>query len=469
MDIGGIALKRSGKQDLCQGPILSGMFFYALPLIATGVLQTLYNSADTAVIGRFAGDISLAAVTSTSHFINLLVNLFMGLSTGILTVVAKHIGAKHSDAVRKSVHTAVPLALICGIFLLVAGLISSKPVLVLMNTGGGNAEVLNKAVLYTRIYFLGTPAFLLYNFCASILRAAGDTKRPLVYLTISGVLNVLLNLLFVIVFHMDVAGVALATIISQYVSAVLVVLRLQKETGDIHFSFAAMRIDRRQMSEMLRIGVPSGIQSSMFSIANVVIRSTVNTFDYLYVAGVGAANQIENLMYTILTALYTATLAFTSQNFGAKNVDRIRKVLWRGHLLNILSYLVIVPLLLIFSRQLLGLFTTNPVSIEAGRTVMILLMGSVFIDGAMNVQVGHLRGLGYSFGPLINAMLGSCGLRIVWMIVIFPALGSTWEALYLCYPVTWAVTFAAHAVYTVFADRILNKIESPKDGNPASV
>ena len=456
-------MSRSSKRDLCQGPILSGMFMYALPLIATGILQTLYNSADTIVIGQFAGDESLAAVTSTAAFINLLVNLFMGLSTGILTVVARHIGAKHSHDIQKSVHTAIPLALICGVFLLLVGFLTAHPILKLMGTGGDSVAVFDKAVLYTRIYFLGVPGFLLYNFGASILRAAGDTKHPLFYLTFSGILNVLLNLLLVVVFHMDVAGVAIATIASQYVSALLVLRRLMHETGDIHFSFSQMCIDRRQLKEMLRIGLPSGINSSMFSIANVVLRSTINTFDYLHVAGAGAAGQLENLLYTVISGYYTTTLAFTSQNFGAKQVDRIRKVLYRGHLLNVGTCAVLCPLLLLFSRPLLGLFTADPVAIEAGRQSMFILMGFVVIDGAMNIQVGHLRGLGYSFIPMINSMVGACVLRMLWLIFVFPVLGSTWIALYLCYPVTWSITFLAHLAYTAYADRILKKLSTPKE------
>lgn len=462
-------MARDSKRDLCQGPILSGMMMYALPLIATGLLQTLYNSADTIVVGQFAGDESLAAVTSTAAFINLLVNLFMGLSTGILTVVARHIGAKHSEHIQKSVHTAIPLALICGIFLLVLGILTAHPILKLMGTGSDNAAVFEKAVLYTRIYFLGVPGFLLYNFGASILRAAGDTKRPLIYLTVSGILNVLLNLLFVIVFHMDVAGVAIATILSQYVSAVLVTIRLMRETGDIRFTPSRMCLNRQQLLEMLRIGIPSGLNSSMFSIANVVLRSTINSFDYLHVAGAGAAGQIENLLYTTVSAYYTTTLAFTSQNFGAKNAPRIRKILNRGHLINIASCAVLCPPMIIFSGPLLSLFTSDPVAIEAGSRCMLILMSSVVIDGAMNIQVGHLRGLGFSFVPMINSLVGACGLRILWLVLVFPALGSTWTALYLCYPVTWLITFLLHGVYTLHADRVLKTIETPEKTAELSV
>lgn len=445
------------KRDLCSGPILSNMILYALPLIATGLLQTLYNSADTAVIGRFAGAESLAAVSSTAKFINLLVNLFMGLSTGILTVVARNIGAKSREAIRKSVHTAIPLGLICGGILLVVGIFTARPILIWMGTGNGNLNVLNKAVLYTQIYFLGIPGLLLYNFAAAVLRAAGDTKRPLWYLTISGVTNVLLNLLFVIVFKWDVAGVALATILAQYVSTVLVVWRLMKEKGDIRFEAKGMCVDRQQFKEMLRIGVPSGINSSMFNVANVILQVSFNSFGPLYVAGSGAAGQIENLLYTAIGAFYTTTLAFTSQNFGARKTRRIRRVLALGHLINLVFCAVVCPIVVLFRMPLLTIFTTDPISLEAGSISIVVLMSSVVIDGAMNVQVAHLRGLGFSIVPMFNSMIGSCLLRILWVTLILPEIGHTWFNLYLCYPVTWLITALGHAVYTLYADRILKK------------
>ena len=445
------------KRDLCNGPILSNMIVYALPLIATGLLQTLYNSADTAVIGRFAGPESLAAVASTAKFINLLVNLFMGLSTGVLTVVARHIGAKNGDSTRRSVHTAIPLALICGAFLLVAGILLARPALVWMGTGNGNVVVLDRAVLSTQIYFAGIPGFLLYNFAAAVLRAAGDTKRPLIYLTVSGVSNVVLNLIFVIAFKMDVAGVALATILSQYISAVLVVRRLMKEQGDIRFTPKAMCLDRAQLREMMRIGVPSGINSSMFNIANVILQVSFNSFGPLYVAGSGAAGQIENLLYTAITAFYTTTLAFTSQNFGARKTRRIRRVLALGHLINLVFCAVVCPIVVLFRMPLLSIFTTDPTSLKAGAISVAVLMSSVVLDGAMNVQVAHLRGLGFSIVPMFNSMIGSCLLRILWVTLILPEIGHTWFNLYLCYPVTWLITALAHVVYTLYADRILKR------------
>ncbi len=460
---GGIRLKKQGKRDLCNGPVLSGMFMYSLPLVATGILQVLYNAADTVVIGQFAGDESLSAVASTGAFVNLLVNLFMGLSAGILTVVSQHIGAQSREKIHKSVHTAIPLALLCGAFLLVVGVLIAEPVLRFMGTGDEGTSVLSKAVLYTRIYFLGTPGFLLYNFGSSILRAAGDTKRPMIALTISGILNVLLNLLLVIVFHMDVAGVAIATIVSQYVSAILVMIFLLREQSDIRFEFSKMHIYRSELFEILHIGIPSSIQSSMFSVSNVLMQSTANTFSDMHIAGAGASGQLTNLMYTIVTAYYTTTLAFTGQNFGARKVHRIKKVLKNGHLLSLVTCIGVSSLLLVFHKPLLQLFTSSPQALEAGATHLFLLAGFVFIDGALNIQVAHLRGLGVSIIPMINSVVGVCGFRLLWIYIFFPLLGSTWFALYLCYPLNWALVFFAHLTYSIFVDcRLLKKFKNEK-------
>ncbi|MBR2406282.1 MAG: MATE family efflux transporter [Clostridia bacterium] len=447
-------MSRSKKRDLCQGPILSNMFMYALPVMATGILQVLYNAADTIVIGQFAGDQSLAAVSCTGALTNLIVNLFLGLSTGVLTVVARHIGAAHHKRVRQSVHTSILLALACGVFLMVLGVLISGPMLKLMGAGAeAGSTVLPKATLYMRIYFLGAPGFLVYNFGASILRAAGDTKRPLIYLTVSGFLNVALNLVFVIVFHMDVAGVAVATIASQYLSAVLVVVCLLRETGDIRLELKRLRIYPKRLTEILRMGIPSGIQSTLFSFSNVLIQSTVNSFGDLYVAGNGAASQIENVLYTTTNSFYTATMAFTSQNFGAHKKDRIKKTLLSGLFLNTVTILTLSSIVMLFADTLLSLFTTNPVALEAARHRMQLTTMFTFVGGIMDIFTGHLRGLGASLVPMLTTLAGVCGLRVVWIFTAFPLLGGTWDMLYLCYPITWAVTAFAHFLYSRYVKR----------------
>jgi putative MATE family efflux protein len=300
---------------------------------------------------------------------------------------------------------------------------------------------------------LGAPAFLVYNFGASILRAAGDSKRPLIYLTVSGLLNVLLNLLFVIVFHMDVEGVAIATIASQYLSAILVVVCLLRESGDIHLNVKQLQIHKKTLLEILRLGVPSGIQSALFALSNVLVQSTVNSFGDMYVAGNGAASQIEALIYTSMAAFSTATMAFTSQNFGARQKQRIKKSLLSGLALNTVVVFSLSVLIIAFSDTLLGLFTANAVALEAGKARMRITTMFTFVGGIQDVLANYLRGLGTSIIPMFTTLAGVCGLRILWVLFMFPALGGTWEILYWCYPITWAVTAVAHFVYSRFVKR----------------
>ena len=445
---------KNQKVDMCNGPILSKMFFYALPIMATGVLQVLYNAADTMVIGRFAGDESLAAVSATSALTGLIVNLFLGIGTGVLAVIARYIGAKQHESVQNSVHTSMLLALLSGLFLIVFGALFSGPLLELMGTGAeAGSNVLPKATLYMQIYFLGSPAFLIYNFGASILRAAGDSRRPLIYLTISGILNVLLNLLFVIVFHMDVAGVAIATIASQYLSAALVVICLLRESGDIRLQLKRLHIHKVELLEILRLGIPSGIQSSLFAFSNVLVQSTVNSFGDLYVAGNGAASQIENLLYTSMTGFSTATMAFAGQNFGAHQKQRIKKSLISGLVLDTIVILSLAVLIIVFADPLMGLFTANAVALEAGKARMRITTLFTFVGGIQDVLSSYLRGLGTSVVPMFTTLAGVCGLRIIWVLFLFPLFGGTWEILYWCYPVTWGVTALAHFIYSRIVKR----------------
>lgn len=464
-------MKGNAKRDLCNGPILSGMLLYALPLMATGILQTLYNAADTMIIGKFAGDESLAAVSSTGSLTLLIVNLFLGLSTGVLTVVARHIGARHHKRVRQTVHTSMMLSVLCGAFLLVLGLVASEPLLKLMGTGAADegSKVLSKAVQYMRIYFLGAPALVIYNFGASILRAAGDTKRPLIHLTISGIANVMLNLLFVIVLDMDVAGVALATTLSQYLSATLTVSCLMKEKSDIRLEVKRLRIYSERLKEILRMGIPSGIQSTLFSVSNVILQSTVNSFGDLHVAGNGAAGQIENIMYTSMNAFYMTTTAYTSQNFGAQKKNRIKKSLLGGLFLDFIVMLPLGLLVTFFADPLLGLFTSNAVALEAGRQRMRMTTAFTFIGGSMDIFTGYLRGLGASIVPMITTLIGVCALRVVWILGLFPLFGGSWEILYLCYPVTWGVTMIAHFCYSRIIKRtVLDRLPDRENDTPTA-
>ena len=455
------------KRDLCVGPLLPKMFFYALPVIATGVLQVLYNAADTFVVALSpVGDTAVAAISSTGSLTALIVNLFIGLCTGVLTVVARHIGAHHHKRVRQSVHTAMMISLICGVFLMVTGLLLSKPLFLLMGTGADGSVVLEKATLYIRIYFLGMPGFMVYNFGAAILRAAGDTKRPLWFLALSGLANVLLNLLFVLGFKMDVAGVGIATITAQYISAVLVVIALMREKSNIRLEPSHLRIYRKRLSEILRLGIPSGIQSSLFAFSNVLIQSTINSFGAAHMAAAGASSQIENIVYTAMAAFYTTTMAFTSQNFGAQKKRRIRQANLYGHLLDATFAIGLAVIILLFARPLLGLFLDSEVSMQAALVRLRIITLTTFLCGAMDVQSAHLRGLGFSIVPMFTTLAGACGLRVLWITFVLPMFADDalrWQLLFFCYPITWVITLCAHLIYTRSADRRVFRLLSDNE------
>lgn len=455
------------KRDLCVGPVLPQMLFYALPVIATGILQVLYNAADTFVVALSPiGDTAVASISSTGSLTALIVNLFIGLCTGVLTVVARHIGAHHQKRVRQSVHTAMTVFLVCGVFLMIVGLLLSKPLLLIMGTGAEGSVVLEKATLYMRIYFLGMPGFMVYNCGASILRAAGDTKRPLIYLALSGLANVLLNLLFVLGFNMDVAGVGIATIASQYISAVLVLIALMREKSNVRLELSHLRIYRKRLIEILKIGIPSGIQSSLFAVSNVLIQSTINSFGPAYMAASGAASQIENIAYTAMAGFYTTTMAFTSQNFGARKKHRIRQVNLYGHLLDAVMAIAIGLAILLLSRPLLGLFLDSEVSIQAATSRMVIIASTIFLCGAMDVQSAHLRGLGFSIVPMFVTLGFVCGLRVLWILLFLPTITDDalrWQLLFLCYPITWALALGFHLLYTRSVDKRVFRILSDDD------
>ncbi len=454
-------MKKSGI-DMCNGSLLSKMILFALPLMATGLLQVFYNAADVIVVGRFAGDDALAAVTSTSSLINLLVNLFLGLSTGVSATVARHLGARHSKKVHQSVHTSLVLAVIGGVVLLFVGLFLAEPLLRLMGVPDETgASVLQQASLYVRIYFLGMPAFMIYNFGAAILRANGDTRRPLVFLTISGLVNVVLNLILVIVFHLGVAGVAIATMVSQLISAVLLIRCLLKEKSLIRLIPSHLRLNAKMAKEILQLGLPSGIQSSLFSISNVLIQSSVNSFGKLAMAGSGAAGNIESFAYTALNAFYHASLNFTAQNFGARKFDRMVRSCRYACLLVAGIGIVLGGLILLFSEPLLRIYTTNPEAIHYG-TVRIMVTSIPYLFcGLMEAMTGHIRGMGYSIMPMLVSLIGACGLRIVWIFTVFVAF-PTFSVLFLCYPVTWAVTFSVHFICAkIVRKKVITKLGTP--------
>ena len=438
-------MKRS-RINMVEGPLLSGIIHYTIPIILTGILQLLFNAADLVVVGRFRGSISVGAVSATGAISNLIINLFIGLSVGVGVAVAHGIGGKQDDDVHRTVHTAIPTALIGGIILSIIGIVFSDQLLTLMKTP---ADVLPLSSIYMKIYFSGMTFTLLYNFAASILRAAGDTKSPLLFLSIAGVLNVLLNLLFVIALGMNVEGVALATIISQAVSAVLVLIALMRRNDACKLSLRKIRIYRAQLSKVVRIGLPAGIQSSLFSISNVLIQSSINSFnDPILMSGNGAAGNIEGFVYTTMNSIHQTTVNYVGQNTGAHRFDRVKKIFLTCLACVAVAGIAVSGITYIFGEQLLGIYITDSQqAIQYGLVRFTYVCLPYFICGLMDVSTGALRGLGSSFTPMLICILGVCGIRIVWIFTIFqlPQF-HTPEGLYITYPISWFVTFAAETV-----------------------
>ena len=449
------------EMDMTEGPLLPKILRFSGPLILTGILQLLYNAADVIVVGNFAGHEALAAVSSTGSLINLLVNVFMGLSVGASVVIARKYGARDLPGLRRAEHTAMTVALFMGVGVGVMGFLLARPMLELMDSP---PDVIDGAALYVRIYFLGMPANMLYNFGAAALRAVGDTKRPMIYLMISGLVNVLLNLLLVIVFHLDVAGVAIATVASQVVSMVLVVLCLLRSPGAIRLNLRECRVHWPSLGEIIRIGLPAGLQGSLFSISNVLIQSSVNSFGSLVVAGNGVASNLEGFVYTAMNAQHQACMTFASQNYGAGKYDRVKKTLWCCLGIVVVIGLGMGMLVYAFGAPLMSLYNTDPEVIRNGMIRMSIILPTYFLCGMMDVMVGEMRGIGYSILPMIVSLTGACLLRIVWIMTIF-AQNHTLTTLYMSYPVSWFVTFAIHFLcYMLVARKRLDKLTAPTPG-----
>ena len=426
--------------DMCNGPLLGKIIIYYIPLMLSGILQLLFNAADIVVVGQFAGDEALAAVGSTSSLINLLVNVFIGLSVGTNVLVARFYGAGQKKELSDMVHTSILTSLVSGVFLIFVGVFLSKPILEWMATP---ADVIGMSVLYIRIYFAGMPVMMLYNFGSAVLRAVGDTKRPLYYLTSAGVINVILNLIFVIVFHLGVAGVALATVISQGVSALLVLRCLMKTESDYRLELSKLRINWEKLGKMIRIGIPAGLQGALFSISNVLIQSSVNSFGKIAMAGNTAASNIEGFVYTSMNALYQTSISFTGQNYGARKFDRIAKILGICLGLVIGVGLVLGNSAYIFGGTILKLYTNNPEAISYGVLRLSVICTSYFLCGMMDVIVGSIRGLGYGIMPMLVSLTGACLFRVIWICTVFQKF-HTLTCLYLSYPISWGLTFMAH-------------------------
>jgi len=451
-------MKRSHEIDMTNGPIFSKIVMFALPLMLTGILQLFFNAADVIVVGKFAGSLALAAVGSTGSLVNLLVNVFIGISTGVNVLAARFYGSRNEKEMQRCVHNSMALSAILGVFVGIWGSILSAPMLKLMNT---DPNVLPLASLYLRIYFLGIPATVVYNFGAAILRAIGDTDRPLRFLLISGIVNVVLNLITVVGLHMSVAGVAIATAVSQYVAAFLVVLCLMKSQGIYHLRLRDLRIEKDMLLWTLQIGIPAGLQSTLFSFANVTIQSAINSFGHIVMAGNSAASSVDGFIYVAMNAFYHASLSFTSQNMGAQKYDRLNKVLFSCIASVVVTGLVVSTIIYSFGPQLLSLYvsSTDPqrdAVISAGMNRLLYVGLPYFLCGLMEVATGALRGIGKSWTPLIISLLGACVLRIIWVATVFKAF-PTLPVLYLSYPITWFVTPTAHFIALYFARKKINR------------
>ncbi len=427
-------------KSMLEGPLLGSIVRYTIPIILTSILQLLFNAADLVIVGRFCGSVSVAAVGATGSITNLMVNFFIGLSVGAGVTVAHALGSREETVVHNTVHTAIPVALVSGVLLTVLGISCSETFLRWMGTP---ENVLPLSGVYMKIYFGGVTFTMLYNFSAAILRAAGDTRSPLIYLTFAGVVNVCLNVIFVTVFHMNVAGVALATTISQAISALLVLYALHQRTDACRFLWKDMRFHRLQLSKMLRIGLPAGIQSSLFSISNVLIQSSINSFGDVFMSGNAAAGNIEGFVYASLNAFHQTAVNFSGQNAGARQYKRVYRTLWICLGCAAVLGVILGSLGCAFGPGLLSVYITDsPQAIADGMIRLNYVCLLYFLCGMMDVSTGALRGLGASFTPMLISVLGVCGIRIGWIYTIFqiPRF-HTPQCLYISYPISWAVTF----------------------------
>ncbi len=441
--------------DMCNGPILKKMLLFAVPLMFSSIMQLLFNAADIIVVGKFAGDDSLGAVGSTSSLINLLVNLFIGLSVGANVLTARYFGARQEKDLDETVHTAMAISVVSGIVLTIVGIIGAPMILKLMGTPD---DILNLAVIYLRVYFIGMTAMMIYNFGAAILRAMGDTKRPMYFLMLAGIINVVLNLIFVIVFKMDVAGVALATTISQCISAFLVVRCLMRGENGIKLVLKNIGFTKEKLIKILQIGLPAGFQGTLFSLANVVIQSSINSFGKIVVTGSSAAANIEGFVYVAMNAFHQAAISFTSQNVGAGKYERVNKILYTALGCVTVVGVVLGNLSYIFGEPLLGFYSDSPEVIEQGMIRLSFICTTYALCGVMDVMVGSLRGLGYSIVPMIVSLIGACAFRIIFLATVFKMDAFHHiETVYLTYPISWIMTFSAHVVCFIIIKKRLNK------------
>ena len=437
--------------DMTNGPLLGKIFIFAIPVILSGVLQLLFNAADTIVVGRYAGSDSLAAVGSTTSIISLLVNFFVGISIGVNAVTAMLIGNRDNEGISETVHTAMVTSVISGLILVFIGVVFTKPILIIM---GSPENVLAKSVLYLRIYFLGMPVMMLYNFGSAVLRAFGDTKSPLIYLCIGGIVNVLLNLVFVIIFDMDVAGVGVATIVAQCISAFLTILKFIKTDDLYKIHIKKLKIHKKRLAQIFKIGIPAGLQSSVFSVSNMIIQSSVNSFGAAVMAGNAASSSLDNMLYIALNAFNQASLTFTSQNYGAGKIKRIKKVLIDSEFLVIIIGIALGAAMAFKAEALVSIYSKDPEVIKYGLERFYIMCATYFLCGMMDTFTGVLRGIGYSLSSMIISIACVCGVRLMFVFTYFPY-HRTFRTIFISYPLSWFAAIVLETFVFVYAYRKL--------------
>lgn len=445
--------------NILEGNLWKNVLLYSIPIMISNILQLLFNAVDMIVVGRFSGPLSMAAVSSTGSLVALVINLFVGLSVGTTVSIAKRIGSRDYDSVQKAVHTSIAVALIFGSFLTVVGIVFSKQFLLWM---GSPENVIDKSALYLRCYFSGMIATMTYNFAAATLRAKGDTRRPLIALVTAGILNATLNLFFVVVLKLDVAGVGLASSISSYVSAFIVLMTLIKDEGLVHLEIRHLYIDKDALKEITTVGLPAGIQSTFFNISNVLIQSSINSFGSIIMAGNGAASSISDFVSNVIVAFYQGCLTFTSQNVGAKQIKRVPKILLVCEVLAVFLGFVTGEAALLAGESLLSIYASDPEVIAAGMIKLRCVTQYYFLYAAMEVIVGSLRGMGASIFPMAVSLLGICVFRIFWIMTVFQSI-HTIEILYYSYPISWIITGVIH-LFTWFF--IMNRTIRKQEADP---
>lgn len=447
--------KNKFEIDMCNGSIMDKLISFSLPLMVSGILQLAFNAVDIIVVGRFSGSQALAAVGSTTALINVFANLFIGISLGANVLAARFYAAGKDREMSETVHTSITLALISGIMMAVIGVLLAKWALEIMGTPD---DVIGQSALYMRIYFMGMPFFMLYNYGAAILRAIGDTKRPLIFLIISGIANAALNMILVILFHMGVAGVAIGTIISQLISCVLVLTCLYRSEGSYQLRFSKLKINGAYMEQIFQVGVPAGIQSTVINLSNALLQSSVNSFGSIAMAGYTAANNMLGFLYMSVNSITQACMSFTSQNYGVGKLKRMDKVLRDCVILSISIAAVLGGLAYCFGPQILTVYTSDPKVINCGMEILAYTSITYFLCGIMDLFPGALRGMGYSAVPMVLSVIGTVGTRIVWVFGIFPNHRSL-SVLFVSYPVSWIITIVLQVVCFYFVRKRVHQKE----------